>query len=323
MYIVTGGAGFIGSVLIRELNKRGITDIIVVDNLGESEKWRNLVKCHYAYYVHRDEFKQQLSKNNLPWSVEAVIHLGACSSTTERNMDFLMQNNLQYSQELCYWTLQQSARFINASSAATYGLGQQGFSDDLAFLTNLRPLNPYGYSKHLFDLWLLQNNLLEQVVSLKFFNVFGPNEYHKGNMRSMAIQAYEQIKATNRLRLFKSTLEDLADGEQKRDFIFVKDCIAVILWFLDNPNINGIYNVGTGKARSFNDLAKAAFLAMNKPCQIDYIDMPESLKKQYQNFTEADMTWLKIHNCQIKFTDLEEAIRIYLQDYLMQDDAYF
>ena len=322
MYIVTGGAGFIGSAMLWRLNQAGITDIMVVDNLGSTEKWKNLVNRRYARYVHRDSFLEMLRGDTLGCSVDAVLHMGACSSTTEKNADFLMANNTAYTTELCRFALNHGARFINASSASTYGDGSHGFADCAEVTRRLKPLNMYGYSKHLFDLWLLDNKLDCNVASLKFFNVYGPNEYHKDDMRSVACKAFHEIRGTGRLRLFKSTTPDYADGGQKRDFIYVKDCVELMFWLLQHPNVNGIFNVGTGKAQSWNDLAKAVFAALGKEPRIDYVDMPETLKGKYQNFTQADMGWLREKNCPVRFTPLEQGIADYVGNYLSQDDPY-
>ena len=322
MIVVTGGAGFIGSVLLWRLNEMGRDDIVVVDNLGDTDKWRNLVKRRFADYIHRDRFRELFLHDAVPFPVEAVVHLGACSVTTERNADFLMENNFHYSRDLCRWALGKGARVLVASSAATYGDGGLGFSDDPALIPRLRPLNMYGYSKHLFDLWLLREGLENRVASLKFFNVYGPNEYHKGEMRSVAHKAFGQIAATGRLRLFRSTLPGLADGEQRRDFVYVKDCAALMVWLLAHPEANGIRNVGTGRAASFNELARAVFAAMGRPCDIEYIPMPESLAGKYQNFTQADMSWLADLGFSAAFRPLAEGVADYVENYLATDDPY-
>ena len=322
MIVITGGAGFIGSVLLWQLNEMGRNDIVVVDNLGASEKWRNLVKRRYADYIHRDRFRELFMADAVPFPVEAVVHLGACSATTERNADFLMENNFHYSRDLCRWALGKGARVLVASSAATYGNGGLGFSDDPALVSRLRPLNMYGYSKQLLDLWLLREGLEGAVASLKFFNVYGPNEYHKGEMRSVAHKAFGQIAATGELRLFRSDAPGLADGEQRRDFVYVKDCAALMAWLFEHPEVNGIRNVGTGRAASFNELARAVFSAMNRPCKIVYIPMPETLAGKYQNFTQADMVWLAALGSPVGFRPLEEGVADYVGGYLVQDDPY-
>jgi ADP-L-glycero-D-manno-heptose 6-epimerase len=322
MYIVTGGAGFIGSAFIWRLNQAGIDKIVIVDDLGSSEKWKNIRQLRYADYVQRDAFLRMLEKTALPWPLTAVVHLGACSNTTERDAEFLMRNNFKYSQTLCQAALEHGVRFINASSAATYGDGSQGFSDRLDRLHSLTPLNMYGYSKHLFDLWLVRKGLLGQAVSLKFFNVYGPNEYHKGSMRSVVCKAWHEISASGRLRLFRSNHPDYPDGGQLRDFIYVKDCVELLVWFLSQDSVRGLYNVGTGTARTWNDLARAVFLAMGRETRIEYVDMPEDLRGGYQNFTEADMAWTERLSCPVRMHSLEDGVRDYVCRYLAGASPY-
>ena len=322
MIIVTGGAGLIGANMIWELNRHGVDDILVVDNLASTEKWKNLSHLRYSNYMHRDRFLEELRSGKKLEGVECVIHMGACSSTTERNADFLMENNFHYTVEVCLAALEAGARFITASSAATYGDGSLGFSDDPDLLPKLRPLNLYAYSKHLLDLWLVRHGLDKEVASLKFFNVYGPNEYHKGEMRSVACKAYKQITKHGDLELFRSTSPDISDGEQKRDFVYVKDCTALMSWLLENRHVNGIHNVGSGRARSFNDLGRAVFSAMQRSCRITYVDMPRMLHGKYQNFTQADMNWLDKVGCPIKMTSLEDGVTDFVQNYLSQPDPY-
>lgn len=322
MHIVTGGAGFIGSAVVWELNRRGLDDIVVVDNLARTEKWKNLVNRRYADYLHRDAFMDMVRRDALPWPVTAVFHLGACSSTTETDADFLMENNFHYSRDLCRFALDKGARFINASSAATYGDGSRGFSDDPAGLGALRPLNMYGYSKQLFDLWLQREGLLDAVSSLKFFNVYGPNEYHKAAMRSVICKAFGQIRETGVLRLFRSDRPDYADGEQKRDFVYVKDCAALMFWLLEHPEINGVRNVGTGAARTWNDLAAAVFRAMDLPCRVEYVDLPQELRGRYQYYTAAEMDRLGADGCPVAFASLEDGVADYVRNYLAASDPY-
>lgn len=317
MIIVTGGAGFIGSAIVGRLNELGYDDILVVDELGESPKWRNLNGKKYSDYLHKTAFLETLKI--LGPEVQTVFHMGACSSTTERNLDFLIENNYRYSRILADWCFQKQIRFLYASSAATYGDGSSGFSDDHNQFHVLRPLNPYGYSKHLFDLWLLQNRPGVSYAGFKFFNVFGPNEYHKDDMASVVFKAYHQIGSTNEVRLFKSYRSDYADGEQKRDFVYIKDCVDVMMWFQENRDANGIFNLGTGQARSWNDLVRAIFRAMKKPDQITYIDMPESIRNAYQYFTQADARKLAASGCPVKFRSLEDAVRDYVVNYLEGD----
>ncbi len=322
MYIITGGAGFIGSAMVWRLNQEDIDDILIVDALGESEKWKNLVGLRYRDYMHKDEFLLRIREGRAPGQVEAVIHMGACSSTTERNADYLMENNVHYSQAVCRYALDTGARFIQASSAATYGDGSRGFSDGLLSLFTLKPLNMYGYSKHLFDLWAFRENLLNKIACVKFFNVYGPNEYHKGDMRSMVCKAVEQVRETDALRLFKSDRPEYVDGGQMRDFVYVKDCVEVIRWLIGKPDVNGILNLGSGTARTWNDLARAVFAAMEQPETIRYIDMPASLAGKYQYFTQADMSWLKRRDCPVRFHSLEDGVRDYVCNYLGASNPY-
>lgn len=322
MYVITGGAGFLGSVLLWQLNSQGLDDIVVVDRLGAGPKWRNLVKRRYADYLHKDRFLDLVRRDALPFKVDALVHLGACSSTTEADADFLMENNYRYSREVCRYALDKGARVINASSAATYGDGSLGFSDDAALVPRLRPLNMYGYSKQLFDLWLLREGLTGEVASLKFFNVYGPNEYHKGDMASVALKAHGRIRETGRMALFRSLDPAVPDGGQKRDFVYAKDCARLMAWLLEHPGVGGIRNVGTGRAASFNELAAAVFAAMGREPAIDYVDMPEPLRGKYQAFTEADMSWLADVSCPVRFAPLEEGVADYVRTHLEAEDRF-
>jgi len=321
MIIVTGGAGFIGSALIAALNKRQITDSLVVDELGTDQKWKNLCNLSFADYVEKDDFLEMIIANKLSSSLEAVFHLGACSDTTETNASYLIKNNYEYSKLLAQWATADNVRFIYASSAATYGEAEAGFKDDLEKIETLRPLNMYGYSKHLFDLWARRAGLLKSIAGLKYFNVFGPNEYHKADMRSFVVKAFEQISLSGKVHLFKSYKPEYTDGEQLRDFIYVKDAVDMTLFFYDNPQISGLFNLGTGKVRSWNDLVKAVFAAMNKKPDIEYIEMPESIRNQYQYYTEADITNLRKAGFDKGITTLEDAIKDYVQNYL-QNNRY-
>jgi len=318
MIIVTGGAGFIGSALIAALNKRQIFDILVVDQLGTDQKWKNLRNLAFADYVEKDDFLELVVENKLDFPTEAVFHLGACSDTTETNASYLIKNNYEYSKLLAQWATADNIRFIYASSAATYGDGSAGFSDDEEKIAELRPLNMYGYSKHLFDLWAKRAGLLKKIVGLKYFNVFGPNEYHKGDMRSFVIRAFEQIKATGKVRLFKSYKPKFKDGGQLRDFIYVKDAVDMTLFFYDNPQTGGLFNIGTGKARTWNNLVKVVFAAMGSKPEIEYIEMPDSIRNQYQYFTQADITKLRKAGYKKQTTPLEDAIKDYVQNYLQK-----
>jgi len=322
MIIVTGGAGFIGSAFVWKLNQEGIEDIVIVDQLGSDDKWKNLVNLRFADYIHKDEFMNLVLADEVPFEASAVIHMGACSSTTERDADYLWENNYLYSRELAEWALRHSARFIYASSAATYGDGSLGFSDDHERISQLKPINMYGYSKQIFDLWVLKNKLEDKMVGIKFFNVFGPNEYHKGDMTSVICKAFNQIRETGKMRLFKSYKKEYPDGGQMRDFVYVKDCLNVMWWFLKNPEVNGIYNLGTGKARTWKDLIKAVFAAMERKANIQYIEMPAALRNQYQYFTEAQMNKLKSAGCPVFFAPLEETVRDYVVNYLQNIDPH-
>lgn len=322
MYIVTGGAGFIGSAMIWKLNQMGIDDILVVDNLASTDKWKNLVNLRYTDYLHRDRFIKMIAGEDDPFGVSGVVHMGACSSTTERDADFLMENNTRYTQLVCRYALKNGARFLNASSAATYGGGEFGFSDDHAGLGMLKPLNMYGYSKHLFDLWAQRAGVLDQLASIKFFNVFGPNEYHKSDMRSVICKAYTQISERGQMRLFRSYREEFPDGGQMRDFVYIKDCVDIMWWLLEHPQANGVINVGTGIARTWNDLARAVFLAMGKKPNIEYIDMPESIRDKYQYLTRAEMGKLRALGYTAEFRTLEDSVADYVTGYLAKDDAY-
>jgi ADP-L-glycero-D-manno-heptose 6-epimerase len=320
MIILTGGAGFIGSVLLRRLNEAGHKDVLVVDR-AEMERSQNLVGKKY-HFEERDRFIESF-KNIDASNVEAVLHIGAITSTTETSKALLTKYNFEYSKQLAEWAFEHNTRFIYASSAATYGNGSNGFSDSDDVTRKLKPLNLYGQSKQDFDMWLLDNGMKNRACGFKFFNVFGPNEYHKEDMASLVFKAYNQIKETGALRLFKSADSRYKDGEFKRDFIYVMDAVDVVRWALDHPNVNGIFNLGTGHARSWNDLANAMFDAMNKPRNIIYIDMPENVRKQYQYFTEADMSKLRAAGYQKPFQNLEVSVRDYARNYLMKTEQYY
>ena len=322
MIIVTGGAGFIGSAFIWKLNQEGIDDILVVDELGESDKWKNLVNRRYVEYIHKDVFLRMIRNDQMSFTPRAIIHMGACSSTTERDADYLMDNNYHYTCRLAEWALPKNIRFMYASSAATYGDGSQGFSDDSSATPTLRPMNVYGYSKQVFDLWVLRQQVEKQVVGIKFFNVFGPNEYHKGDMRSVVHKAFEQIRDTGKVRLFKSHKPEYKDGGQRRDFVYVKDCVDVMWWLFEHPEINGIFNLGTGKARTWNDLIHALFSAMKIKTKIEYFDMPPEIRGQYQYMTEAKMDKLRAIGCSVAFRPLEEAVYDYVVNYLQETDRH-
>lgn len=309
-FIVTGGAGLIGSNIVRELNLMEETDILIVDHLGKSEKWKNLLDLKYKDYIEKDDFLQRIQNGNPFKKYTHTIHMGACSSTTETDASYLIQNNFEYTKVLAEYSLSNETDFIYASSAATYGDGVHGY-DDRAELNHLRPLNMYGYSKHLFDLHARQKGMSDKITGLKFFNVFGFGEAHKADMRSVVLKGYEQIKSTGALSLFKSYNSEYADGEQKRDFLYVKDAARITLYLLLERKY-GLFNVGRGVAETWNDLAKALFKAMDLPVNIQYVDMPETLRPKYQYYTKAETMKLITAGYEDGFTTLENAIGEYV-----------
>ena len=321
MIVVTGGAGFIGSNIVAKLNDLGHDNIIIVDHLGTSDKWKNLNGLKFTDIFNKDKFYDLMMDENVPFNIDTVFHMGACSSTTEKDADYLLQNNYKYSLELVKYCLPRRAHFIYASSAATYGNGSAGY-DDEKDISSLRPLNMYGYSKQMFDLWLRKMKISSKVVGLKFFNVYGTNEYHKDDMRSVVHKAYEQILKTGKVKLFKSYNKNYNDGEQKRDFVYVKDVVELSTYFFQNRDKYGLFNVGTGKARTWNDLVSAVFNAMGKPINIEYIEMPEYLRKKYQYFTEAKMDAVKKIGFSNSFTSLEDGVDDYVKNYLMKEEPY-
>jgi ADP-L-glycero-D-manno-heptose 6-epimerase len=320
--LVTGGAGFIGSALVWALNRRGLYRILVSDRLGTDDKWRNLVNLHFDDYVDAGSLLERvLADDPTLDDIRTVFHLGACSTTTERDTGYLMRNNYEYTKQLCRWALRHGIRFVYASSAATYGDGAQGMQDDEDNLERLRPLNGYGYSKHLFDLHAKRYGYLSQVVGLKYFNVFGPNEGHKGEMRSLIQKAFEQVQRTGVIQLFRSYRPEFRDGEQKRDFLYVKDAVEMTIHLAETRSANGIFNLGSGQARTWIDLAHALFQAMDRPVQIEFVEMPEALKGKYQYFTEANIQRLhKTGYTGPRFT-LETAVEDYVKGYLTPQKA--
>lgn len=316
--IVTGGAGFIGSCMVRMLNDMGNDDILIVDHIASTEKWRNLVGKRYRAYIPRDEFPEKLK--TLTGKVSQVIHMGACSSTTERDFDFLYRNNFEFSKELWRFCAAEQIPFFYASSAATYGAGEMGF-DDRKPIDGLRPLNGYGYSKQLFDLWVQRQKLCPaQYAGFKFFNVYGPNEYWKGSMASVIYHAFHQIRETGEVRLFRSYRQDCPDGGQKRDFVYVKDLCRVLRFFMEHREISGLFNLGTGNARTFTDLALATFRAMGEEPRLQYVEMPEQIREKYQYFTEASMDQLRQAGYGEPFFTLEDGCLDYVEQYLMNGD---
>ena len=314
-FLVTGGAGFIGSNLVQALNNRGCREIIVVDHCNHPAKRRNLERLQYGDYIDKADFREMLRKGRAP-KVSGVFHLGACSSTTESDEAYLRDNNFQYTRDLCQWSLRTGARFVYASSAATYGSGSHGYCDDDAWTPMLQPLNLYGWSKQWFDVWALLTGAMRRIAGLKFFNVYGPGEDHKGEMRSLVAKSYQQMMREKTLVLFKSDCREYRDGEQTRDFVYVADAVAVALFFCDHPEISGLFNCGTGKARTWIDLAESLFAAAGVPPSVTFIDMPESIRGKYQYHTQADMTKLRAAGYSAPFASIEAGIRRYVTEYL-------
>jgi len=318
--LITGGAGFIGSALVWELNRRGCENIVVCDRLSTDEKWKNLVPLKFADYIDGNDLLQAvLHSPGKLGHFDHVLHLGACSATTERDADYLMRNNYEFTKQLCQWSLATQARFVYASSAATYGDGAHGMDDQMPDIHDLRPLNMYGYSKHLFDLHARREGWLPSIVGLKYFNVYGPNEDHKADMRSLVHKACGQILATGKVQLFKSHRPDYKDGEQMRDFLYVKDAIRMTLHLAETPTAGGLFNLGSGAAHTWIELATAIFTALGKKPNIEFIDMPEHLQSKYQYYTCADITKLRGSGFSTEITPLAEAVRDYVQGYLVPD----
>lgn len=328
MIIITGGAGMIGSIMAWHLNTHlDREDLVIVDRVTHEDQWQNLVHRRYAGYLDKDQLFEFLDGKP---KISAVIHMGAISATTERDFNKLVADNIQFSQKLWSWCAEQQVPFFYASSAATYGDGEQGYDD--ASIQGLRPLNGYGYSKHFFDQWVLQQVALHHAqppawAGFKFFNVYGPNEYHKERMASVAFHTFNQFRDTGTMRLFKGTKLGVEDGMQLRDFVYVKDAANVMAFFLQaaldkQPATNGIYNIGTGQARSFKDLALNVMTSMGREPNITYIDMPQDLQGRYQYFTQAEMQKLRDAGYTAAFTSLEDGVRDYVQNYLMQEDPY-
>lgn len=316
--LVTGGAGFIGSALVWALNGRGVERIVIADRLGTDERWRNLVPLRFEDYIDADDLLPALQADTLG-SFDLVLHLGACSATTERDASFLMRNNFAYTKQLAHWSLAHGARFVYASSAATYGDGRAGMADadeSPAALARLRPLNAYGYSKHRFDQYAAGHGMLSRIVGLKYFNVFGPNEAHKGDMRSLVDKAYHQIVDDGRVRLFKSYRAEYGDGEQRRDFLYIKDAVRMTLHLAAEPSAAGLFNVGSGVASSWLRLTHAIFHALGRAPSIEFVEMPETLRDKYQYHTQADIAKLRSCGCTMPVTELETAVADYVRHYL-------
>ncbi len=317
--IVTGGAGFIGSCLVWKLNAEGITDIIIVDEKG-SHISGNLKGKKFSCFIEKNKFLASLEKSALHKRGNIVVHMGAVTSTTELDASYLIENNYLYTKTLAIWALKKRVPFLYASSAATYGDGELGYSDADTVTRKLKPLNMYGYSKHAFDLWLLNNKLADKVTGFKFFNVFGPNEYHKGEMKSVIAKTFDLAAAGKTMRLFRSYKKEYSDGQQQRDFIYVKDAVEIVYYFIEHLDKKGIFNVGTGKARSWNDVATALFAALRMPPRIEYIPMPEALRMRYQYFTQASLVKLRKAGCKHRCLRLEDAVRDYAG--YLKDHAY-
>ena len=316
--LVTGGAGFIGSALIWALNQRGRRDILVSDYLGNDEKWKNLPSLHFEDYIEADQLLQALDSPRLS-GIETIYHLGACSATTEKDCSYLIRNNYEFTRQLADWAIKNGRRFVYASSAATYGDGSAGMSDGSEKLDSYRPLNMYGYSKHLFDLHARSRGWLEHIVGLKYFNVFGPNEGHKGDMRSLVHKAFSQIKETGRVKLFRSGHPDFKDGEQRRDFFYVKDAVAATIHLAEQPKAAGLYNLGSGVASTWIELVTPIFHELSLPVDIEFIDLPEVLRGSYQYHTCADIARLREAGSVEPGFSLDQAVRDYVANYLIPD----
>lgn len=324
MIVVTGGAGFIGSGLVWGLNERGKEDILVVDSVDHKEKEHNLAALKYEALISGRDLRAKLAEDYFDdGEIEAILHMGAISSTTERDWKKLSDVNIAFSQEIIRWCADRGVRCVYASSGATYGDGRGGYSDDHELFDDLKPLNLYGKSKLVVDIWARDGGYLDDVVGLRYFNVFGPNEYHKGHMRSVVAKKFEQMKQDGVIELFKSNSPRYADGEQKRDFLYIKDAVAATLHFLDEPDEAGVFNVGVGEARTWNDVAAAMLAALGErktaslKGKVRYVDIPSELAKQYQNYTQADVTKLRAAGFSRKMVSLEEAVKDYAQNYLL------
>jgi len=322
MILITGATGFIGSALASVLNRRGRSDLILCDSFGEKDKWKNILGVNFVRFVDRNELFLFLETDALAKKITSVVHLGACADTTETDVDYLVENNVDFSRTLCEWSMKQGVRFVYASSAAVYGDGSLGFSDCDDLTPKLRPLNGYGFSKWMFDMWVLQNQLIGKVAGLRFFNVFGPNEYHKGTMASVIFRAFPLATFEGRVRLFESHRDNYAHGEQVRDFIYVDQVIDAVTYVMDNNTANGIFNVGTGVAHTFNQLAESMLEALDKKINIEYFPMPEEIRDRYQYHTQADMTRLYGAGFPEYEDKFQEYVKKYVSCYLMSGQKY-
>ncbi len=315
--VVTGGAGLIGSALIHELNRRGFENILVTDLLDRTEKWKNLVPLRYEDYLEAGDFEKLLDDDrDLPSDIHTVFHLGACSATTETDAAYLVRNNYEYTKKLANWCLRRNARFIYASSAATYGALETDLRETRD-LHSLRPLNMYGYSKHMFDLWAERHGYFSRLIGLKYFNVFGPNEDHKGDMRSVVNKAFYQIQATGKMQLFRSYRPEFADGCQRRDFLYVKDAVKMTVHLAELDVAGGLFNIGAGESRTWLDLGTALFAALERAPEIEFIDMPDALRPKYQYATCAVMDRFRGTGYAAPVTRLERAVEDYVRNYLV------
>ena len=311
--LVTGGAGFIGSAIVWALNRRGNSNILISDYLGRDEKWKNLPSLRFVDYVEADDLLKRLDTLR---DLDAIFHLGACSSTTETDAAYLIRNNFEYTKTLAHFALDHAIRFVYASSAATYGEAAAEIAESVD-LASLRPLNMYGYSKHLFDCYAERAGILNRLTGLKYFNVFGPNENHKGDMRSVVHKAFGQIAATGSARLFKSYRPEYADGEQCRDFLYIKDAVDATLFLAGSVEGGGLYNLGSGEPNTWNRLVDSIFRALDRPSQIEYVEMPETLRQKYQYFTRANVAKLRAAGYDQPFTSLPDAVADYIKNYLV------
>ncbi len=323
MKIITGGAGFIGSAICWRLNTLGNHDILIVDEDTNGTKELNLKELDFVDFIDKDSFLKKINTGAINYKVDTIYHMGACSSTTESNMDYLIENNVEYSKSLGNWCLKNNAKYIYASSAATYGDGSEGFDDDIAIIPKLKPLNKYGLSKQMFDMWVIENKLDTKFTGLKYFNVYGPNENHKGHMKSMINKSYQLVKETGKLKLFRSMNPEYKDGEQKRDFVYVKDAVEMTLFFdpfnEEGKNATGIYNVGSGEANTWLTVAHAIFKALGKEPEIEFVELPDELKNQYQYYSKANLAKLKAAGYTKPVMKIEDAIEDYVKNYLVTD----